>query len=90
MLASKNDISNQSVIFALANTENMEHEEVLDNKGKDIAHSWVSTSRFLFYAQVAVFVALIIGGCYTFYQHRYMGKPTVEVPANTHYNPQYK
>ena len=90
MLASKNDISNQSVIFAPANTENMEHEEVLDNKGKDIAHSWVSTSRWLFYAQVAVFVALIIGGCYTFYQHRYMGKPTVEVPGNTQYNPQYK
>ena len=68
----------------------MEHEEVIDNKGKDIGHSWVSTSRFLFYCQVAIFVALVIGGCYTMYQHRYKGKPTVEIPGNTQYNPQYK
>lgn len=68
----------------------MEHEEVPDNTGKDIAHSWVSTSRFLFYWQVAILIALIVGGCYTMYVHRYTGKPKVEVPSNTLYNPQYK
>lgn len=68
----------------------MEHEEVIDNTGKDIGHSWVSTSRFLFYCQVAIFVALVIGGCYTMYVKRYQGKPNVEVPGNTLYNPQYK
>jgi hypothetical protein len=55
----------------------MEHEEIIDNKGKDITHSWVSTSRFLFYCQVAIFVALVIGGFYTMYQHLYKDKPTV-------------
>jgi hypothetical protein len=68
----------------------MEHEETLDNTGKDLAFSWVSTSRFLFYCQIAILLALVAGGCYTMYEHRYMGKPNVEVPANTQYNPQYK
>jgi hypothetical protein len=68
----------------------MEQEEVIDNTGKDIAHNWVSSSRFLFYAQVIMIVALILGGCYTMYKHRYKGKPEVEVPGNTQYNPQYK
>ena len=68
----------------------MEHEEVIDNKGKDVGYSWVSTSRFLFYCQVAILVAIIVGGCYTFYVHRYTGKPQVEVPGNTQYYPQYK
>lgn len=68
----------------------MEHEEVNDNKGKDLGFSWVSTSRFLFYCQVVIFSALVIGGCYTMYEHRYKGKPKVEVPGNTQYNPQYK
>ncbi|HXS55524.1 MAG TPA: hypothetical protein VN726_05315 [Hanamia sp.] len=68
----------------------MEHEEEIDNKGKDLGFSWVSTSRFLFYCQVVIFAALVIGGCYTMYEHRYKGKPKVEVPGNTQYNPQYK
>ncbi|HET7115330.1 MAG TPA: hypothetical protein VFI29_02500 [Hanamia sp.] len=68
----------------------MEHEEVIDNTDKDVAYSWVSTSRFLFYCQVIIFVAIVIGGCYTLYAKRYEGKPNVEVPGNTLYNPQYK
>ncbi len=32
----------------------MEHEEVIENKDKDIAHNWVSSSRFLFYCQVII------------------------------------
>ncbi len=68
----------------------MEQEEVIDNKGKDIAYSWVSTSRFLFYCQIAIALALTLGIIYGMYVHRYKGKPNVEVPANTMYNPSYK
>ena len=77
-------------LFLLTQNVYMEHEEVIDNKDKDIAHSWVSSSRFLFYCQIVIFSALILGGCYTMYKHRYTGKPNVEVPGNTLYNPQYK
>lgn len=72
----------------------MDKEEVADNKGKDIGYSWVSTSRFLFYCQLAVFVALIIGGCYAMWNNRYSNrfdnKPKIEVPGNTQFNPTYK
>ena len=69
----------------------MEHnQEIAENSGKDLAYSWVSTSRFLFYCQIAIFMALVAGGCYTMYQHAYKGKPNVEVPGNTMYNPTYK
>lgn len=77
-------------LFLLTKIQNMEHIEVIDNKGKDLAYSWVSTSRFLFYCQMAIFAAMIVGGCYTMYKHAYKGKPQVEIPANTQYNPQYK
>ena len=79
-----------NLLFLPSKLKIMEHEEVIDNKGKDVGYSWVSTSRFLFYCQVAILVAIIVGGCYTFYVHRYTGKPQVEVPGNTKYNPQYK
>lgn len=68
----------------------MEQEEIIDNKEKDIAYSWVSTSRFLFYCQLAIVLALTVGIIYGMYVHRYKGKPNVEIPANTQYNPQYK
>jgi hypothetical protein len=35
-------------------------------------------------------LAFLIGGCFCLYSHRYKGKPQVEVPDNTLYNPQYK
>ena len=68
----------------------MEQEEVLDNTDKDVAHNWVSTSRFLFYCQVFLFAAFLTGGCYGLYRHHYTGKPEVNVPENTLYNPKYK
>lgn len=70
--------------------EPLEHPAVPDQKGKDLGYSWVSTSRFLFYCQMAIMVALLIGMTYGLYVNRYKGKPNVEVPANTQYNPQYK
>ena len=68
----------------------VQEEELLDNSDKDFAHSWVSSSRFLFYCQVFLFVAFLIGGCYGLYAHRYKGKPEVAVPDNTLFNPKYK
>lgn len=68
----------------------MDQDELLEHKQKDLAFSWVSTSRFLFYCQLVIMVALIAGGCYTMYKHKYAGKPDVEIPANTQYNPTYK
>jgi len=64
--------------------------EVIETKQKDFAYSWVSSSRYLFYVNVLILVALILGGSYALYEHRYTGKPEVEVPGNTLYDPVYK
>lgn len=64
--------------------------EIIDTTGKDFAHNWVSSSRFLFLCQVFLLVAFILGGCYGLYAHRYKGKPEVAVPESTQYNPKYK
>ena len=64
--------------------------EFIETKQKDFAYSWVSSSRFLFYVNVLILVALFVGGCYALWEHRYAGKPEVEVPGNTLYSPVYK
>jgi hypothetical protein len=64
--------------------------EVIETKQKDFAYSWPSSSRFLFYVNVAVILALVLGGSYALWEHRYTGKPKVEVPGNTLYDPVYK
>ena len=79
------------VYFCPPKDETMEHnQELAENTGKDLAYSWVLTSRFLFYCQMVIFMSLVAGGCYAMYKHAYKGKPKVEIPANTLYNPQYK
>jgi hypothetical protein len=65
-------------------------QEFIDTKEKDFAHSWVSSSRFIWFCQVFLIVAFTLGGCYSLYNHRYKGKPEVTVPENTLYNPKYK
>jgi hypothetical protein len=35
-------------------------------------------------------MAFLLGGCLSLYNHRYAGKPNVNVPPNTLYTPQYK
>jgi hypothetical protein len=65
-------------------------QEIIDNKKKDFGYSWVSSSRFIWYCQVFLLLAFILGGCYSLYSHRYKGKPDVNVPGNTLYNPTYK
>ncbi|MBN9381291.1 MAG: hypothetical protein J0H74_11025 [Chitinophagaceae bacterium] len=67
-----------------------QHTETRDPKLKDFAYSWVNSSVFLFYLQVFCIVALVVGGSIALYQHRYKGKPEVNVPGNTLYTPQYK
>ena len=65
-------------------------EQFIDDSHKDVAHNWVSTSRFIWLCQVFLVEALIFGTCYGLYAHRYKGKPNVAVPDNTLYNPKYK
>ena len=65
-------------------------EEYKDPKLKDITYNWVNSSVFLFYLEVFCIIALLLGGCFGLYTHRYKGKPEVVVPANTQYTPEYK
>ncbi len=65
--------------------------EVINKENeKDIASNWVASSRFLFYVKLFAIVAFMLGGCYKLYNSRYKGKPQVNVPENTLYNPKYK
>ena len=65
-------------------------EQIIDESEKDFAHNWVSSSRFIWLCQIFLVLALILGGCYNLYTHRYKGKPEVNVPESTQYNPKYK
>ena len=65
-------------------------QEIIDTKQKDITSNWVTSSRFLFYVQVFCIAAFLLGGCYKLYTYRYKGKPEVQVPESTLYNPKYK
>ncbi len=57
---------------------------------KDVSTSWVSTSRYLFYLGILATVVFCFAMCVALYMHRYQGKPEVEVPSSTLYNPTYK
>jgi hypothetical protein len=65
------------------------HEELQKVQDRDFTHSWVSSSAFLFYLQVACFVAFILGSCYMLYNKRFE-KPEVKVQESTLYTPKYK
>ncbi|MBS1921494.1 MAG: hypothetical protein JST17_14680 [Bacteroidetes bacterium] len=56
---------------------------------RDFTHNWVSSSAFLFYLQVACFVALLFGGCYMLYTKR-VHNPEVTIQESTLYTPKYK
>lgn len=64
-------------------------QEVIDNKHNDFTRNWVVSSRFLFYIQLFCILAFVLGGCYKLYSYRYKGKPQVEVPSSTLYDPKY-
>lgn len=68
----------------------MEYQEELKKaQGKDFTHSWVDSSAFLFYLQIACVVAFIIGASYMLTTKRF-SKPEVKVQESTLYTPQYK
>jgi hypothetical protein len=56
---------------------------------RDFTHSWVSSSAFLFYLQIACVVAFVLGGCYMLSTKRYE-TPKVPVQESTLYTPKYK
>lgn len=64
-------------------------QELQKVQDRDITHSWVSSSAFLFYLQIACFVAFLFGGCYMLYTKRFE-KPEVKIQESTLYTPQYK
>jgi hypothetical protein len=64
-------------------------KEVINETHKDITRNWVISSRFLFYIHLFCVVAFVLGGCYNLYNYRYKGKPKVEVPSSTLYDPKY-
>ena len=68
----------------------MDQVQETDIREKDFKHNWVNSSVFLFYLQVFCIMAFLLGGCLSLYNHRYAGKPNVNVPPNTLYTPQYK
>ena len=64
-------------------------KEVQKVQDTDFTHNWVSSSAFLFYLQVACFVAFVLGGCYMLYTKRYE-KPKVNIQESSLYTPKYK
>ena len=68
----------------------MDQVQEKDFRDKDVKHNWVNSSVFLFYLQVFCVMALVLGGCFSLYKHRYQGNPEVVVPENTLYTPKYK
>jgi hypothetical protein len=66
-----------------------EYQKELEKiQDRDFTHNWVSSSAFLFYLQVACFVALVFGGCYMLYTKRFH-KPDVPVQESSQYTPKY-
>jgi hypothetical protein len=69
---------------------NQEYQQELQKvQDRDFTHNWVSSSAFLFYLQVACVAALILGGCYSLYNHRH-DMPSVPAPESSLYTPKYK
>ena len=68
----------------------MDQHQEKDYRDKDFSRNWVNSSVFLFYLQVFCMAAMVLGGCYSLYQHRYKGNPEVNVPSNTLNTPDYK
>jgi hypothetical protein len=72
----------------------MEHEHIYesekDYREKEFGYNWVNSSAFLFYLQVFLLMAFLLGGCFALYRNGYQGRPQVNVPDNTLYTPKYK
>jgi len=68
----------------------MDNEIKQADQDREFGRNWVTSSRFLFYVTVFTFLAFVAGCSYQVYEHRYRGKPKVDVPENTLYTPKYK
>jgi len=66
------------------------NQQTEDNSKKDFTHSWVSSSRFLFYLLLCGMFIQMFAGCYRLYKSRYKGKPDIEIQGSTKYTPEYK
>jgi hypothetical protein len=73
----------------MATTSHEYQHELKKVQDRDFTHSWVSSSAFLFYLQIACVVAFVFGGCYMLSTKRYE-KPNVPVQESTLYTPKYK
>jgi uncharacterized BrkB/YihY/UPF0761 family membrane protein len=71
-------------------SQNTEYQQELQKvHDRDFAHSWVSSSAFLFYLQLACLVAFLFGASYMLFTKRF-DKPQVKIQESTLYTPQYK
>lgn len=64
-------------------------QELKKVQDKDFTHSWVSSSGFLFYLQIACILAFVLGGCYKLYTKKYE-KIEAPVQESSLYTPKYK
>jgi len=74
----------------LFNPQEDYRQELEKVQDKDIAHSWVSSSAFLFYLSMFCMIAFLLGASLKLYNHRYGGHPEVTVQESTKYTPVYK
>jgi hypothetical protein len=74
----------------MSNTQEYQ-QELTKIQDRDIAHSWVSASGFLFYLQIACVVAFVLGGCYMLYSKRFESNQVhPKIQESTLYTPKYK
>ena len=71
------------------NTHSEDYQQELQKvHDRDFTHSWVSSSAYLFYLQLACVLALVLGGCYMLATKRF-DQPEVKVQNSTLYTPKY-
>jgi hypothetical protein len=79
----------QHNLFKMATSSHEYQQELQKAQDQDFTHSWVSSSGFLFYLQIACIVAFVLGSCYMLSTKRFE-KSKVPVQESTLYTPKYK
>ena len=65
-------------------------QEINISDSKDFSRDWVASSRMIFYVTFFALAAFVFGTSISLYQHRYKGKPDIEIQGSTKYTPEYK
>ena len=78
-----------TILSKMATSAHEYQQELKKVQDQDVAHSWVSSSGFLFYLQIACIIAFVLGSCYMLSTKRFE-KPHVPVQESTLYTPKYK